>query len=470
MKFIPSAGQELIIDQQCAILRPGTWAGMGFGKTGATLTAICHQEFTDEGPTLVLAPLRVAQSTWPDEVEKWDHTRGMVVSPILGSVAERKAGLAKRADIYTMNYDNLPWLVEQFDGTTRWPFYRVVADEATRLKSHRTRQGGKRTKALAKHAHIDVKRWVNLTGTPAPNGLIDLWGQTWFQDAGARLGRTYSAFVERWFQRLNEQVKLTGGKTFDRPVIRPTAWAQQQIEDALRDICMALNPRDFFDLSEPIVKTVSVRLPAKARQLYRNMERDFYMEVAGSGIEAAHAAAKSIKLLQLASGAVYTDPDDTSKWTEVHDVKMQALESIVEEAAGMPVLVSYHWKTTLARGLKHFPKSRHLDKNPQTVRDWNAGKIPILWAHPASAGHGLSLQDGGNILVRFDHWWDLEQHDQILERIGPMRQKQSGHDRPVWVYEIVAEDTEDERVVLRHISKRSVMDLLMEALKAKGYA
>lgn len=470
MKFTPNAGQELIIDQQTTIARAGTWAGMGFGKTGATLSAIAYQEFVDEGPTLILAPLRVAQSTWPDEVAKWDHTAGMKVSTILGSPAERKAALAARADLYTINYDNLPWLVEQFDGTTRWPFYRVVADESTRLKSHRTRQGGKRTKALAKHAHRDVKRWVNLTGTPAPNGLLDLWGQTWFQDAGERLGSTYTAFTERWFHRFNEKVKLTGGGEFSRPAIRPTDWAQEQIEDRLRDICMSLNPRDFFDLKEPIVRRVNVRLPSRARALYKAMERDFYMELAGTGVEAAHAAAKSIKLLQLAAGAVYTDPDDSSAWTEVHDIKFQALESIVEEAAGMPVLVSYHWKPTLARGLKYFPKARHLDKNPQTIRDWNAGKIPILFAHPASAGHGLSLQDGGNILVRLDHWWDLEQHDQILERIGPMRQMQSGHDRPVWVYEIVAEDTEDERVCLRHISKRSVMDLLMEALKAKGYA
>lgn len=468
MKFAPSKGQELILDQQCALPRVGTWAGMGFGKTVATLTAIADQEFVDDGPTLVLAPLRVAQSTWPDEVEKWDHLSGMVVSPILGTVSEREAALNKRADLYTINYDNIQWLIEQFSGKRRFPFYRIVADESTRLKGFRLRQGSKRAKALGKVAHSRVRSWVNLTGTPAPNGLLDLWGQTWFLDAGQRLGLSYDAYVNRWFQRYTNKVQLSGGKIFNQPAIRPTDWAQEEIEGRLKDICMSLNPKDFFDLSEPIVRRVNVQLPAKARRLYRDMEREFYMELAGEGIEAAHAAAKSGKLLQLASGAVWIDTEE-KRWAEVHDLKMQALESILEEAAGMPVLASYHWKPTLERGLKAFPKSRALDKNPQTIRDWNAGKIPLLWAHPASAGHGLSLQDGGNILARVDHWWDLEQHDQILERIGPMRQKQSGHDRPVWVYEIVAEDTEDERVILRHETKRSVQDLLMEAMKAKGY-
>jgi SNF2 family DNA or RNA helicase len=346
----------------------------------------------------------------------------------------------------------------------------VIADESTRLKGFRSSQGTKRAKALASVAHTEVKRWWNLTGTPAPNGLVDLWGQQWFVDAGDALGRTYSAYEDRWFQHYVNKVQLASGKQFNQPAIRPMDHAQNEIEHRLRPTNVSLRAEDWFKLDKPIERAVYIDLPPKARALYRDMERNFYMELDGYGVEAVHAASKSMKLLQIAAGQAWVDIEG-GEWRAVHDLKLEAMESIIEEASGMPVLVSYHWRPTLARLLKHFPKGRIFDTNPETERAWNRGEIPIMFAHAASAGHGSNLQDGGNILARMDLWWDFEQFEQILERIGPMRQKQSGHARPVFDYRIIARDTEDERVALRHSSKRSVMDLLMEHmrdLKKKG--
>ncbi len=452
--FTPHAYQDQIIGHQLDLQRGAIWAGMGMGKTVSTLVSLDLLELVEPGPTLVLAPLRVAASTWPDEALKWNNLRNVEVSAIVGTPQERKAALRKPANVFTMNYDNLPWLLETLGD--KWPFRKVVADESTRLKSFRLRQGGKRAQALAKVAHCKVSRFIELTGTPSPNGLQDLWGQMWFIDRGERLGRTFSAFRDRWFQA------VPGDNNYHQ--IRPLPFAQQQIEDAVRDVCLSLDARDWFDIDEPIVSVVRVPLPSKARNLYRSMEREMYMQIDGHEVEAFTAATKTIKCLQLASGAAYVG-ENSEQWAEVHDAKLQALESIIEEAAGMPVLVAYHFKSDLARLLKAFPRGRHLDKSPQTIRDWNAGKIPVLFAHPASAGHGLNLQDGGNILVFFSHWWDLEQFQQIVERIGPTRQKQAGHDRPVFIYHIVAEDTVDELVMARRESKREVQDLLLEAMK-----
>jgi SNF2 family DNA or RNA helicase len=285
-----------------------------------------------------------------------------------------------------------------------------------------------------------------------------LWGQAWFLDRGQRLGRTWEAFVQRWFR------SIPGDNGFTR--IEPMPFAQEQIEDRMRDLCLSLDARDWFDIRQPIENVIRVELPKRARALYEDMEREMFMQLDGHEIEAFSAAAKTIKCLQIANGAAYTD--EAGNWSEVHDAKLQALEDVIEEAAGMPVLVAYHFKSDLARLLRAFPKGRHLDQDPQTIRDWNAGKIPILFAHPASAGHGLNLQDGGNILVMFGHWWDLEQYQQIVERIGPTRQAQAGHDRPVFIHHIVAADTIDEIVMARRESKREVQDLLLEAMKRKA--
>ena len=456
--FTPRPYQTRIIDYILDNPRCSIWSGMGTGKTSATLTALDILLLTTRGPVLVIAPKRVALSTWPDEVAKWSHLSHLTVQPIVGSLKDRKAALTKRADIYTTNYDNLVWLVEYFGA--RWPFLTVIADESTRLKSFRIRQGGKRAQALAKVAFRLVKRFVLLTGTPAPNGLVDLWGQLWFVDKGERLGYSFTAYTDRWFR--SERVGD------DAHAVKLTAlpFAQQQIEDRLRDVCLTIDARDYFDVAEPIVNVIRVDLPAKAQAIYREMEKEMFIELeSGRGVEAFNAASKTMKCLQLASGAIYVD--DKGNYEEIHDAKLDALESIVEEAAGMPILVAYHFKSDLERLAARFPKGRALDAHPATIRDWNAGQIPILFAHPQSAGHGLNLQDGGNIIAIFSHWWDLEQFQQILERIGPIRQLQAGYDRPVFIHHIVAKGTMDELVMARRETKREVQDLLLEAMKQR---
>ena len=456
--FVPRVYQGPALEFISNAPRCGLWAGMGMGKTTTALTYLNNLTLVEDAPALVLAPLRVARSTWPNESKKWTHLRNLEVLPIVGSAQERHLRLFRglkqgNASVFTTNYDNLVWLREAFkQANKQWPFRTVVSDESTRLKSFRLKQGGKRASALGQIAHTHIARFVELTGTPSPNGLADLWGQLWFLDAGQRLGRTYQAFKERYFQR-----------SFDGYGVDPLPYADELIHNAIRDICMTLDAKDYFDLREPIVNDIYVDLPTKARGIYKTFEKEMFASIDEHEIEAFNAAARTIKCLQLASGAAYVD--DVGTWTEVHDEKIQALESIINEAAGMPVLVAYHFKSDLARLLKAFPQGRALDTKPQTETDWNAGKIPVLFAHPQSAGHGLNLQDGGNILVFFSHWWNLEERMQIIERIGPTRQMQSGHDRPVFIHNIIARDTVDELVIARVDSKREVQDILLEAMK-----
>ncbi|SEB24829.1 DEAD/DEAH box helicase [Paraburkholderia sartisoli] len=473
--FVPHKYQGLIIEHQSDVERTNVWAGMGLGKTVSTLTTLesLYALGIETQPTLVIAPLRVARSTWPDECEKWEHLRGLEVVPILGDANNRAMQLRRDAPIFSINYENLPWLIDWFKHNPRpWPFGTVVADESTKLKSTRISNqksklgkeflkgsgGSVRGRALAQVAHTKVKRWTNLTGTPSPNGLKDLWGQQWFIDGGQRLGRSYSAFESRWFQ------SVKGDRGYH--AVEPLDHAQEQIQQALRDCTISLDPADWFDLEKPIVRPVYVDLPSGARRLYQDMERKMFMEIGEHEVEALNAASRTMKCLQLANGAAYVD--DAGNWKDVHDEKLHALEDIVEEAAGMPVLVAYHFKSDLARLARAFPRGRQLDQNPQTIRDWNAGKIPVLFAHPASAGHGLNLQDGGNILAFFGHWWNLEEFQQIIERIGPVRQLQAGHRRPMFIYHIIARDTIDEDVMLRRETKREVQDILLDAMKSKG--
>jgi SNF2 family DNA or RNA helicase len=388
-------------------------------------------------------------------VRKWSNLSHIEVQPIVGSLAEREKALKNsNAAVFTINYENVPWLCDTLGD--RWPFEHVVADESTRLKSFRLGgKGGRRARSIMKIAHTRIKGWTNLTGTPSPNGLVDLWGQAWPLDAGVRLGRTFTAFEQRWFRK--------GFNGFGFEAL-PTA--REQIEDKLRDLHIAIDPADWFDLKAPIVNVVRVELPDRARRLYRAMEKEMFLAIGNHEIEAFNAASRTIKCLQLANGAIYTDGE--GKWAEVHDAKIQALQSITEEAMGAPVLVAYHFKSDLARLQRAFPYGRVLDANPETIREWNTGKIRLMFAHPMSAGHGINLQDGGNILVFFGHWWSLEEFQQIIERIGPVRQLQAGHDRPVFIHHIVAADTVDELVMARRESKRDVQDLLLEAMKERA--
>ena len=454
MKFTPRPYQKLIVDHIQLHDRAAVWAGMGLGKTVATLTAIEQLQRAGMGPALILAPLRVAQSTWPDEIAKWDHLRHLRVAVVTGTPARRRAALATDADVYCTNYESLPWLVEALGGA--WPFGMVVADESTRLKSFRTRQGGTRAQALASVA-FRSERFVELTGTPASNGLLDLWGQFWFLDKGERLGKSMSQYQEKFFRPVR-----VGNNAF---AIRwePMPFTEEAVLSRTKSLALKLNAEDWFPLEKPVVTNVFVDLPKKARTAYDSMEDDFFVAVDEGVIEAANAAVKTGKLLQLAGGALYGDELSLERpYEEFHDAKLTALGEIVVEACGMPVLVTYQFKHEAARILEAFSEARLLDKDPKTIRDWNAGKIPILLAHPASCGHGLSLQDGGNILVFFSTGWNLEEHEQIIERIGPTRQRQAGHARPVFIYNIIARDTVDEVVQERIRTKREVLDLLME--------
>src|SRR5882672_365040 len=449
--------QQLIIDHILDKERCNAFVPMGLGKTISTLKALENLALIDESPTLVLAPLRVAQSTWPDEVKKWDLD--LPITPVVGTAEQRAQALREDSAIFTINYENLPWLIDWYKYNPRpWPFKTIVADEVTKLKGFRTRQGGKRAKALAEVAHKKVDRWIGLTGTPAPNGLKDLWGPMWFVDGGQRLGKSFSAFSDRWFR-----------KSYDGFGLDPMEHAQREIQSTISDVCLSLDAKDYFDLSEPIVNKIVVDLPHKARQQYKDMEKKMFLELEGhlgpTSVEALNAASKTQKCLQLANGAIYTD--ESRNWSEVPDAKIQALEDIIEEAGGAPILVAYHFKHDLARLRSAIPRGRVLDSDPETIRQWNAGKIPVLFAHPASAGHGLNLQDGGNIIAFFSVNWNLEEHQQIIERIGPTRQKQAGHDRPVFIHYILANDTVDFDVLERLESKASVQEILMKAMKRR---
>lgn len=448
--FVPHPEQIEAMQHLRDHKRAALWMPMGGGKTVSTLTALNDIDLVEDVfPVLVLAPRRVAAGTWPDEIAKWSHLRHLRVATILGTPKQRIAALESEADIYTMNYDNLQWLVEHLGNA--WPFKTVVADELTRLKSFRIRQGSKRAGALGKVAHKHVSRFVGLTGTPSANGLKDLWGQTWFLDQGERLGKTFSAFEQRWFR-----------KGYDGFSLQPLPHAQQEIQTLLKDLCLTVQP---LTTEEPIYNDIYVDLPPKARKIYDDMEKDMFAEIDEHGVEAPIAAVARQKCLQIASGALYVDEE--KNWAEIHDEKIEALESVIEEANGAPVLVAYHFKSNLVRLQRAFPYGRVLDANPQTVRDWNAGKIQVLFAHPQSAGHGLNMAEGGNILAFFEMNWSLEEHMQIIERIGPMRQKQAGLNRPVMVHRILARDTADEIVMDVLFNKKTRQQALLDAMQRR---
>jgi SNF2 family DNA or RNA helicase len=442
--------QPIALDFLRRTPRANLHAFMGAGKTLIVETLV--KELQTQECTLILGPLRVARKVWSDCAVEWEHLRGLKVATITGDRSERLAALATRAHVHTMNYENIEWLLSEVPAH-RWPFSTVVADESTKLKGFRTRQGTKRAGALATIAQR-ARRWINLTGTPAPNGLQDLWGQQWFVDFGEALGTSFSAFQRRWFYK-----SPVGGQ--HAPII-PFQFSQVEIEARLRPTTIALRAEDWFDVDKPQHFEVRVELPAAARQKYKQMARTLLTEIENRVISAANAGVKSQKLLQLASGAVY---DDTGVWRLAHDAKIEALESIVEEAAGAPILVAYNYVHEAERILLKFKQARML-KTKKDEDEWNRGKIPILVAHPASAGHGLNLQHGGHRLVYFGHTWNLEWYQQILERIGPVRQMQSGYDRPVMVYSIVADNTMDEAVIARNAGKASVMDALMQSLSS----
>jgi SNF2 family DNA or RNA helicase len=359
--------------------------------------------------------------------------------------------LAKgNTQIAITNYEQLPWLVERLG--KKWPFNTYIADESTRLKSFRTRGGSVRARAVSKHAHAPGSRWINMTGTPTPNGVGDLWGQNWFVDKGKRLGKSHTAFEGRWFRQIP-------GNPFHQTELMPHSAVE--IQELMADVSLVLRSEDFFDLPPIVRNTIMVELPPKARKLYDAMEEEFYINIDGKSIDAASAGSKSMKLRQLASGSVY---HEDGKWSHVHEEKIDALKSVVSEACGMPVMVVYYFKSDLEKLTKAFPHGRVLDKKQETIDKWNMGKIPLLFVHPASAGHGLSLQYGSNIMAFFSVDFNSEYHDQVIERLGPMRQYQAGLNRKVWCHYILAEDTVDKHVFDVVTGKATLQEAFKQAL------
>lgn len=430
---------------RCAI-----WARMGAGKTAAMLGYVAaRRALGDEAPVLVLAPKHVAVHTWPTEAKKWGQF-GLTVSAVSGTAAQREAALAQRADIYTANYENIPWLAK---AASPWPFRTVIADEATRLKSFRLRGGGRRAQVLGKLAHRDVENFVELTGTPSANGLIDLWGQAWFLDEGQRLGRTFATFAMTWFRPHPSGFGYV-----------PLRHAADEITARLADICVTISPPT--DAGKLVVTDVPVCLPPAAMQTYQQMEQRLFAAVMSHSITAASVAAASIKCRQIASGAVYVDEEpgrESRRWTRVHTAKLEVLQTVIEEAGGAPVLVGVNFRHEVDEIRRVFPQAVEMS-GADVVRAWNEGRIPLLLIHPASAGHGLNLQQGGNILVWYSLPWSLELYEQTIERIGPLRQQQAGFDRPTLVYRLLATETIDERIAAALSAKRSVQEAVLESV------
>ncbi|QGG47330.1 DEAD/DEAH box helicase [Heliorestis convoluta] len=420
---------------------------MGMGKSVATLTAI-HEllyDYFDISKVLVIAPLRVASTTWEEEVKKWEHLKGLRISKVLGSEKQRVAALRKKADIYIINRENVTWLVKHYQHN--WPFDMVVIDELSSFKSSKAL----RFRALKKVRPL-IKRLVGLTGTPAPNGLIDLWPQIYLLDGGERLGRTLTSYREKYFlpDKRNQMVvyswKLKKG-------------ASDEIYEKLSDICLSMEAKDYLELPERIENIISVELPQKAKEQYERLEKELILSMKDSDVLAGSAAVLVNKLLQIANGAVY---DETGKAIEIHDEKLKALDELIEAASGKPVLVFYGYQHDKDRLLEHLKKVKpRVLQSDQDIKSWNQGEIPVLLAHPASAGHGLNLQTGGNIIIWFGLTWSLELYQQANARLHRQGQKQT-----VVIHHILAKDTIDERVMKALERKDTSQRALMEAVKA----
>ena len=463
--YKPRAFAGLAMNHFAEHPRSALWAKPGMGKSILTLNYLhgLYSLFGESEPTLVLAPMRVARDTWATEAGKWRHLQGFDVVPVVGELAQRKAALKRDAPVYVTNYEQLPWLIETLGD--RWPFATVVADEAVRLKGFRIKQGTARAQALGEITHTKVKKFIQLTGTPASNGLKDLWGQMWFLDSGQRLGRSYSAFESRWFayKRVVDAITKKPGIL---PVILPNA--HEEIHARLADICLTLDPKDWFDLRDPIVNVIEVDLPPTARRHYRDLERELFTVLAGGEeIDAVSAGALSMKCRQAAGGALYLDPakHDKGEWAEIHREKLDALQELMDSTGDDPLLAAYEFQHERERLLKTWPDALDLS-TPGDLALAKAGKGKLWIGHPASIGEGIDgLQEHCNTVVFFGQTWRLDLHDQIIERVGPMRQMQAGKDRNVFVHYIVARQTVDQVVLARRDGKRSVQDALLDYMK-----
>lgn len=432
----------------------GVFLDMGLGKTISTLTAIeeLKYDYCEVNTVLVIAPKRVAETVWEEEAKKWDHTKHLTFSKIIGTERQRLAAIKKKADVYIISRDNIAWLCSLF--AAKLPYDMLVIDELSSFKAHQTQ----RFKSL-RLARPWFKRVVGLTGTPAPNGLINLWSQMYLIDRGERLEKTITAYRSRYFRP-----GASNGYVVYSYNILPNS--EKLIQDRIKDICISMRAEDYLEMPERIDNFVRVVMPDNLYEIYKKFEEENVITLANeikegtTTVNAVNAAALSNKLLQFANGAMY---DENKNVVPVHDLKLEALKEIVEAADGKPVLVAWTYQFDRDRIINYFRslKPREL-KTAQDINDWNAGKVQLMLAHPASAGHGINLQAGGNIIVWYGLTWSLELYQQFNARLYRQGQKQ----RTI-IHHIVASKTEDENVVKALKSKDKAQNNLMNSIKAK---
>ena len=442
MKYKPHNYQQFatdfILNQSICCLM----LDMGLGKTVITLTALWQLALDsfDVSRVLVIAPKRVAEDTWPKELAKWEHLTGLTSSLVLGSAAERKAALQRKAFLYIINRENVAWLVKNH----YWDFDMVVIDELSSFKSPKAQ----RFKDLKK-VRPKAKRVVGLTGTPG--NLMDLWAEIGILDMGQRLGRYIGGYRERFFlpDKRNREIIYS---------YKPKQGAEEKIYSLISDICISMKAADYLNMPERIENRVEVSMNAKEEKLYQSFERDMVLSIGGEELDAMNAAALSNKLLQMANGAVY---GEDKKVISIHDRKLDALEDLVEAANGKPILVAYWYKHDLMRILKRFPEARVIDTS-KDITDWNHGEIAIGLIHPASAGHGLNLQEGGCTIVWFGLTWSLELYQQMNARLWRQGQKHT-----VVIHHLITKGTHDEDVMKALEKKETGQSALIHAVRAR---
>ena len=454
MEFKPHGYQQYCIQRILDTPKLGLFLDMGLGKTVITLTAI-RQLMYDRFQVrrvLVIAPKKVAEGTWTLEKDKWDHTRILQVSQVLGSAQKRVKALHTPADIYITNRENVVWLVDYYRND--WPFDMVVVDESSSFKSH----SAKRFKALAGvSGHID--RMLELTGTPSPNSLADLWAQIYLLDGGERLGSRYTHFRERYFQ----PNRFGYAGTVYSYEVKPGS--EQSILHQISDICVSMKASDYLQLPDIVYDEVPVVLDTKAEKAYRDLEKQMVLELPEDEeeISVTSAAALSNKLQQLANGAVY---DEDHQYHEVHGCKIEAFLELIESLRGKPVLVFYGFQHDKARILAALEKQKNLRirelKTTQDQADWNTGGIDVLLAHPASAAYGLNLQEGGNHVIWFGLTWNYELYSQANKRLH-----RQGQTEKVIIHHLITAGTRDEDVMEALQHKDDVQNWVMDSLKAR---
>ena len=432
----------------------GVFLDMGLGKTISTLTAIeeLKYDYCEIDTVLVIAPKRVVETVWEEEAKKWDHTKHLTFSKIIGTERQRLAALKVKADVHIISRDNIAWLCSLY--AAKLPYDMLVIDESSSFKAHQTQ----RFKSL-RLARPWFKRVVGLTGTPAPNGLINLWSQMYLIDRGERLEKTITAYRSRYFRpgASNGYVVYSYNLLSD---------SERLIQERIKDICISMRAEDYLEMPERIDNFVRVTMPDKLMDAYKKFEQENVITLANeieegtTTVNAVNAVVLSNKLLQFANGAMY---DENKNVVPIHDLKLEALKEIIEAADGKPVLVAWTYQFDRDR-IKNYFRSmapREL-KTTEDINDWNAGKVQLMLAHPASAGHGINLQAGGNIIVWYGLTWSLELYQQFNARLYRQGQKQ----RTI-IHHIVNSGTHDEDVVEALKSKDKTQSNLMNSIKAK---